>query len=270
MAAYPETEPTRIIPPYIAPTGTPGPGTDHTTLSNLTWSASGHTGIANWLAGFNGSGTATYFQLGVDVMAYDADLQQLADLAPADGEMLLRSGGAWISTVISSGDLGALSTSGGTITGDLDITGYLTLDNYLILTELISSPATPPGGSAYFYVKTDGKLYYKNDSGTEYDLTAAGSGSDTTLRQVVELSSLWKTALATGYRELTYTSGDLTQVDVWEDSGKATKLFTRVLTYTLGNLTQVLTTDNLTSSTQTKILTYDIDGDLETVTTTIA
>jgi len=34
---------------------------DHTTLSNLVWTASGHTGTASRVAGFNGSGAATYY-----------------------------------------------------------------------------------------------------------------------------------------------------------------------------------------------------------------
>lgn len=40
-----------------------------------------------------------------------------------------------------------------------------------------TAPSTP--GSGYFevYAKSDGKLYGKNDAGTEYDLTASGSGS---------------------------------------------------------------------------------------------
>jgi len=45
----------------------------------------------------------------------------------------------------------------------------------------ISSGATPDSGLGAFYVKTDGKAYFKNDGGTEYDLTASGGspgGSD--------------------------------------------------------------------------------------------
>lgn len=39
-----------------------------------------------------------------------------------------------------------------------------------------SAPSTPAAGSAALYVKTDGKIYLKNDAGTEYDLTSTGSG----------------------------------------------------------------------------------------------
>ena len=43
-----------------------------------------------------------------------------------------------------------------------------------------SAPGTPPSGFAYLYTKTDGKVYLKDDAGTEYDLTTSGAGTDTT------------------------------------------------------------------------------------------
>lgn len=45
----------------ISSTGGGGGSSDHTTLSNLVWTASGHTGTASRVAGFNGSGAATYY-----------------------------------------------------------------------------------------------------------------------------------------------------------------------------------------------------------------
>jgi hypothetical protein len=41
--------------------GSGGGSSDHATLSNLVWTASGHTGTASRVAGFNGSGAATYY-----------------------------------------------------------------------------------------------------------------------------------------------------------------------------------------------------------------
>src|SRR5574340_944183 len=41
----------------------------------------------------------------------------------------------------------------------------------LALTEMASPPGTPQSGLAYLYVKTDCNLYFKNDAGTEYQLT---------------------------------------------------------------------------------------------------
>ena len=58
---------------------TPSSGvTDHTALSNLVWTSSSHTGTASRIAGFNGSGVASYYQIGVDLQGYDATLNALA------------------------------------------------------------------------------------------------------------------------------------------------------------------------------------------------
>jgi hypothetical protein len=40
-----------------------GGSSDHATLSNLVWTASAHTGTASRVAGFNGSGAATYYAI---------------------------------------------------------------------------------------------------------------------------------------------------------------------------------------------------------------
>jgi hypothetical protein len=52
------------------------------------------------------------------------------------------------------------------------------------LQEQGSAPSTPPSGYFQLYSKDDGKLYGKNDAGTEYDLTsvaAFGTGTDSEL-----------------------------------------------------------------------------------------
>ena len=72
-----------------------------------------------------------------------------------------------------------------TMTGDalkfLNLSG--TTDNFVINkdgsftlpTTLSSSPSSPTSGGVV-YVKSDGKLYFKNSSGTEYNLTEVGGG----------------------------------------------------------------------------------------------
>lgn len=47
------------------------------------------------------------------------------------------------------------------------------------------APATPPTGFVQVYAKADGRLYAKDDAGTEYDLTAAG-GAPTNVSYLVE------------------------------------------------------------------------------------
>lgn len=39
-----------------------------------------------------------------------------------------------------------------------------------------AAPGTPAAGLGVVYEKTDGKFYFKNDSGTEYDLTTSSAG----------------------------------------------------------------------------------------------
>lgn len=68
-----------------------------------------------------------------------------------------------ISDADSTDDLGSTSTYWRNLYAD---TAYLTEQ---------SAPATPATGKAVLYPKTDGKIYFKNDGGTEYDLTAGGS-----------------------------------------------------------------------------------------------
>ena len=55
-------------------------------------------------------------------------------------------------------------------------TSGLQLNGRLTLVET-TSPTTPASGYGILFPKTDGKLYFKNDEGIEYDLTATDSGS---------------------------------------------------------------------------------------------
>lgn len=42
----------------------------------------------------------------------------------------------------------------------------------------VTAPSTPSSGNVVIYAKSDGKLYIKDDAGTETDLTSGGSGGD--------------------------------------------------------------------------------------------
>ena len=69
----------------------------------------------------------------------------------------------------------------GTIVGtsDTQTLSGKTLSDHLTVAE-IASPSTPATGYGAVYAKTDGKLYFKNDAGTESDLTASLPVDDTT------------------------------------------------------------------------------------------
>lgn len=70
--------------------------TDHAALTNLPWASSGHTGTASRLAGFNGGGAASFYQIGADVQAWDVDLDAYAALASTG--IVVRTGAGTVAT----------------------------------------------------------------------------------------------------------------------------------------------------------------------------
>jgi YD repeat-containing protein len=68
------------------------------------------------------------------------------------------------------------------------------------------------------------------------------------------------------YSEPIFTSGLLTALTTWTDSGKGTKVGGKTFTYTSGNLTSVVEKDGSDVTTLTKTLTYDGDGNLASIT----
>lgn len=63
------------------------------------------------------------------------------------------------------------------VTRNLSVEHLLALgvDTPLELKEMVA-PGTPLSGAVMVYAKVDGKVYSKNDAGTEFDLTAGGGG----------------------------------------------------------------------------------------------
>lgn len=108
--------------------------------------------------------------------------------AVGDGEVLKRSGATIIGAAIGGGGVGdvvgpgsaadnALARFDGT-TGKLIQNSTVTLDDTGALTvPEMAAPSTPAAGKVSVYAKSDGKLYIKDDAGTETDLTATGSGT---------------------------------------------------------------------------------------------
>lgn len=68
------------------------------------------------------------------------------------------------------------------------------------------------------------------------------------------------------YSEPTFSSGVLQSITTWTDSGKGTKVGSKTFTYTSGNLTSVVEKDGSDVTTLTKTLTYDVEGNLESIT----
>lgn len=100
------------------------------------------------------------------------------------GDALWTSGTGYISPATSTDEvrIGGTSDSGDyklQVIGHSYFAGSVNTGSYVQIYE-IAAPATPSSGWGRMYAKTDGKIYFKNDGGTEYDLTAGvGEGSGT-------------------------------------------------------------------------------------------
>ena len=95
-----------------------GGGGAHSSLTGLGWAASGHTGTASRIAAFDGSGSASYLQIGVDVQAYSATLAAIAAGTWTGATSITTLGtittGTWSGTAIAvvSGGTGSTTASG--------------------------------------------------------------------------------------------------------------------------------------------------------------
>lgn len=109
VAAVADGEGVKRVGNTLAGFTIPGAGvSDHTGLSNLPWTSSGHTGTASRLFGSNGAGAAAYYQIGVDVQAYDAGLASLIGSDNAAGLPYVTGVNTW-----ATATLGDLAVSGG-------------------------------------------------------------------------------------------------------------------------------------------------------------
>lgn len=123
-----------------------------------------------------------------------------------DGKIYLKNdaGTEYDLTATGSGAPGGADTNvqyndGGTFGGDANLTWdktgrILSISGAQRLAE-IAAPGTPASGWGILYVKTDGLIYFKNDGGTEYDLTASGGGGSHTILSATHTDSLTATVV---------------------------------------------------------------------------
>lgn len=99
--------------------------------------------------------------------------------------------------------------------------------------------------------------------------TAAGSGSGAFTsgeKLALELEMEFKAANLSYFKELGYTSGDLTALNIYTDTGKGTQLFGKTLSYdTSGNLANTLLTRITDSAKVLKVFAYDKDTNLASI-----
>jgi hypothetical protein len=86
-------------------------------LTTLGWTASGHTGALNRIAGFDGAGAATQYQFGVDVQAWDADLDAVAALV-GTGLAVRTGAGTWTNRTIVALDASITVSNGSGVAGN--------------------------------------------------------------------------------------------------------------------------------------------------------
>ena len=101
------------------------------------------------------------------------------------------------------------------------------------------------------------------EQNVQSDWGEASISDDAYIKNRPELADL---DLSAFFAEFTYTSSLLTKIEYWNASTKNTKYYTKDLTYTSGTLTQIVLTNNVSSATQTKVLVYDGSGNLTTIT----
>jgi len=108
-------------------------------------------------------------------------------------------------------------------------------------------------GGGFLLLETGDNLLLENGDNLSLE-GSSGSGFQTRKISYGDVSS------SEPYSELTYTSGDLTLIEVYDSSSKTTLLKTKDYTYTTGLLTQIVETNVSTSATKTTNLTYDVSG----------
>ena len=82
-----------------------------------------------------------------------------------------------------------------------------------------------------------------------------------------EIELGYKLAYNSNYKELTSVDGKLTMIEIWVDSGKGTKLFTKIFQYKSYGLEAIITTDEVGGSTMTQSFTYQ-DGKIISISKT--
>lgn len=77
---------------------------------------------------------------------------------------------------------------------DNSATVFAVIDGGQLELAELGAPATPSAGFGRLYAKTDGKIYFLNDGGAEYDLTATGGGGTVTGTGVDNRIAVWSGA----------------------------------------------------------------------------
>ncbi|NOT37922.1 MAG: hypothetical protein HOP11_11140, partial [Saprospiraceae bacterium] len=139
--------------------------------------------------------------------------------------------------------------------------GVLKLDNYTDVKE-IAAPGTPSTGYGRIYEKTDNLLYFKNDAGVEYDLTAVGSVTSNSLSlsgntMTTNVNGVSDTSLVIGTNVLSI-SGNTMTTNVNSKTDTSLIIGTNALTFSSSSATLTSTVNGVATSATS--LKYGIDS----------
>ena len=127
------------------------------------------------------------------------------------------------------------------------------------------------GGTATVEMqKTATHLQYKVNGGSWVSLIALSEleGTDGVNGEPgITIEQMYNNAYTTHFTEIIKTGEDVTQINVWTNSGKTVKLFTKNITYDTGKVTQVSITDEINSQTLTTVIGYSGENVVSTTKT---
>ena len=192
-----------VLEVTLAASGGGGGTTDHAALaSNLAWGTSGHTGTASRLAGFGGGGAAAYYQIGVDVAAYDAGLTSLTSADAAAGLPYVSAANTWTSLSLAA-DKGIYATSGSALaTYDLTASGRALGGITLAATSVVVGTGA---GTAGVVAATRGAVLTGGASGW----TAPALGASGTFYQSNGTDAIWGSIGGGALGSILTTQGDI-------------------------------------------------------------
>ena len=129
------------------------------------------------IASITGALLSSYLSVGASPAAVGAvRLENTAEIrwaySGADAWRMRNSGNAWDVSFYSGA---AWHAAINIVAGIVTFPTYVTFLGNVTIAE-VASPSSPGSGYGTVYAKNDGKLYYKNSAGVEYDLTA-GAGT---------------------------------------------------------------------------------------------
>ena len=83
------------------------------------------------------------------------------------------------------------------------------------------------------------------------------------------IEQMYNTAYTDHFAEIIKTGDDVTQINVWTNSSKTVKLFTKNITYDTGKVTQVVIIDEINSQTLTTVIGYSGENVVSTTKTMV-